>query len=49
MATPCCPKCESTSITYTPQSFAGIPGVLIHCSDCGAIITWTRAAMAVDG
>ncbi len=40
MASPCCSKCGSTNITWQTKTFNGIEGMLIYCSDCGAVIGW---------
>ena len=40
MASPCCPKCGGTNITYTTTTHHGTSGMYIYCGSCGAIITW---------
>ena len=41
MATPCCAKCGNKNITWETRTFAGKSGILVYCSSCGAIVSWT--------
>ena len=40
MATPVCAKCGGVNIAAYNRSFNGLSGVMLYCSDCGAIISW---------
>jgi hypothetical protein len=40
LSQPNCIRCSGTQITHMSQSYAGQPGVLIYCEECGGIITW---------
>lgn len=40
VASPHCPQCQSTSITWSTSTQNGVSGFFVYCSSCGAIITW---------
>jgi hypothetical protein len=39
--TPCCTGCKGTSYSYRQQRIANVDGLLVYCSSCGGIFSWS--------
>ncbi len=39
---PNCPRCKSERIASKVEAYDGRAGVLVYCSECGAIISWSQ-------
>ena len=46
-AIPCCTGCRGTSYSYRQQRIANIDGLLVYCSSCGGIFSWSPGISAV--
>ncbi len=39
--TPCCTGCRGTGYSYRQQTIANVAGLLVYCSSCGGIFSWS--------
>ena len=44
--TPCCTGCKGTGYSYRQQKIANIDGLLVYCSSCGGIFSWSPNVVA---
>jgi hypothetical protein len=44
--TPCCTGCRGTGYSYRQQKIANVDGLLVYCSSCGGIFSWSPNVIA---
>jgi hypothetical protein len=44
--TPCCTGCRGTGYSYRQQKIANVDGLLVYCSSCGGIFSWSPNVVA---
>jgi hypothetical protein len=38
---PNCTRCEGTAYSYRNHTVAGVPGMIVYCTKCGGIFSWS--------